>query len=144
MKHEKDYILLVEDNRADAALVREALATWRTATHLTVFEDGDQALHFLRGDQEHSGALTPDLVFLDLNLPRKDGTEFLRELKNDEKLAAIPVIVMTTSDRERDVRGAYRLHANCYMTKTLELNDFIGKMKAVEDFWLHHVRLPDR
>jgi two-component system, chemotaxis family, response regulator Rcp1 len=134
-------VLLVEDNRTDAELVREALTSWERPPHLVVFEDGEQAVAYL-GSQPASNL--PDLIFLDLNLPKKDGLEVLRELRADERLASIPVIVLTTSDREQDVIKAYGAHANCYLTKPLEFEAFIEKIKAIEHFWLMHARLPSR
>jgi CheY-like chemotaxis protein len=136
-------ILMVDDNRADAELLREGLAAWDTATHLTVIEDADQALAYLRRERPFAGASTPELVFLDWNLPRKDGGDFLKEMKNDDKLSSIPVIVMSTSSRALDIRRAYRLHANCYLTKPFDLDGYVSKVKAVEEFWLNHATLPD-
>ena len=135
-------ILMVDDNRADQELLREGLAAWVTATRLTVVEDADQALAYLRRDPPVSGAPRPELVFLDWNLPRRDGGDFLEEMKNDDRLSSIPVIVMTTSSSEFDVRRAYRLHANCYLTKPFDLEEYVGKVKAVEEFWLNNVTLP--
>jgi CheY-like chemotaxis protein len=136
-------ILMVDDNRADVELLREGLASWDTATHLTVIEDADQALAYLRREKSFSHAPTPELVFLDWNLPRKDGGDFLQEMKSDDRLASIPVIVMTTSSRELDIRRAYRLHANCYLTKPFDLDEYVSKVKAVEEFWLNNVTLPE-
>jgi len=133
-------ILMVDDNHADVELLREGLSTWSTPTNLTVIQDADEALSFLRQNRTNP----PDLVFLDWNLPRKDGGEFLQEMKNDTKLASIPVIVMTTSNSELDIQRAYRLHANCYLTKPFGLDEYITKVKAVEEFWLNHVTLPEQ
>jgi two-component system response regulator len=135
-------ILLVEDNPGDVELVTEALAGWTTASHVSVVDNGDDALRFLRRQANYAGAPSPNLILLDLNLPKKSGVEVLTEIKNDAVLARIPVIVLTTSDRETDVATAYSLHANCYMTKPLEIDDFMNKVKAIENFWLQHVRLP--
>jgi chemotaxis family two-component system response regulator Rcp1 len=135
-------ILLVEDNPGDVELVTEALAGWTIPSHVSVVDNGDDALLFLRRQGPFSSAPVPDLILLDLNLPKKSGVEVLTEMKLDSGFARIPVIVLTTSDREADVRAAYALHANCYMTKGLEIDDFISKVKAIETFWLQHVRLP--
>lgn len=135
-------ILLVEDNPTDVELVQEALAVWESPTRLSVVDDGDKALRFVRRDAPYQGAPTPELILLDLNLPKKDGLEVLLELKSDPRLAQIPIIVLTTSDRENDVKKAYMLHANCYLTKPLEIDAFIEKVRGIEQFWLHHARLP--
>jgi CheY-like chemotaxis protein len=137
-------ILLVEDNPSDVELVREALTVWSTPTHLSTVDDGEKAVRFLHHEGFYEKAAVPDLILLDLNLPRKNGTEVLRDIKADERLSTIPVIVLTTSDREQDVKNAYRLHANCYLTKPLEMEEFIQKVQAIEEFWLGHVRLPKR
>lgn len=137
-------ILLVEDNRSDVELVQEGLASWDCPIHLTVLEDGEQAIQFLLRTGSYSAAPTPDLVLLDLNLPRKDGTQVLTEIRANQSTAAIPVIVLTTSDREQDVRNAYALHANGYVTKPLEINTFFEKMSAIEKFWVNCARLPQR
>lgn len=123
-------------------MVREAVKVWATPTRLTLVEDGEKAVRFLRREGAYASAPVPDLIVLDLNLPKKNGTEVLRDIKSDENLAFIPVIVLTTSDRDSDVRNAYQLHANCYLTKPLEMDDFIEKVRAIEQFWFCHVRLP--
>lgn len=135
-------ILLVEDNPLDVELVSEALAGWQTPSHVSVVDNGDDALYFLRKQGKYAEAPAPSLILLDLNLPKRSGVEVLSEIKQDTSFAAIPVIVLTTSDRETDVKNAYSLHANCYMTKPLEIDEFIGKVKAIENFWLQYVRLP--
>ena len=135
-------LLVVEDNPMDVEFVKEALDAWETPVHVSVVENGDEALHFLRRTGSHQSAPYPNLILLDLNLPRKSGMAVLEEIKKDDGLARIPVIVLTTSDRETDVRKAYALHANCYLTKPLEISDFIAKIKAIEYFWLQHARLP--
>lgn len=135
-------ILLVEDNPMDVELVTEALASWESPARLSVVEDGDAAVNFLRRVGTYAAAPTPNLILLDLNLPKRTGVEVLEEIKSDPLLAEIPVIVLTTSDRESDVKRAYRLHANCYLTKPLEIPEFIDKVKAIEQFWIHCVRLP--
>jgi two-component system, chemotaxis family, response regulator Rcp1 len=137
-------ILLVEDSEGDARLTQEAFREGRFAHRMSVVSDGDQALRFLRRQEEYSNAPRPDVILLDLNLPRKDGRELLAELKEDPSLHPIPVIILTTSQAAQDVWGAYRLHANCYLTKPMEVEDFIAKIRALEDFWLTVVRLPGR
>ena len=137
-------ILLVEDNPADAGLVQEAFKDAKVQCDLQIAEDGSKALNFLRRQGDFVNAGRPDLVLLDLNLPKKDGREVLRDIKADPALTEIPVIVLTTSDDEGDVHRAYRLHANCYMTKPLDFEDFIRKVRSIEDFWLTFVRLPWR
>jgi chemotaxis family two-component system response regulator Rcp1 len=107
-----------------------------------VVEDGEEAIRFLRRQGKHEHAPQPDLILLDLNLPKKDGRELLAEVKGDPALRHIPVIVLTTSDAEQDVWRAYKLHANCYLTKPVQMGDFLNKIRSVEDFWLTVVRLP--
>lgn len=135
-------VLLVEDNSADVELVREALAKWALPPLLSVVDDGEKAIDYLRRRGVYLGASLPDLVFLDLNLPKMDGIEVLENIRTDAVLSSIPIIILSTSDHEQDVRRAYRLHANCYLTKPLEMDAFIDKIKAVEQFWLIHARLP--
>ena len=142
MAHPPFEILLVEDNPSDAELVVEALSVWKSSTRLTVVDDGEKALLFIQRRAPYADSPVPDLILLDLNLPKKDGIEVLREIKRDERTAAIPIIVLTTSDREQDVQRAYAYHANCYLTKPLEIDAFIAKVRAIEEFWLTHARLP--
>lgn len=136
-------ILLVEDNPADAGLVEEAFRDGRLAYDLNTAEDGVVALNYLKQVGSYKQAPRPDLILLDLNLPKKDGREVLADIKADPKLRQIPVIVLTTSDDEADVHRAYGLHANCYMTKPVDIEDFLRKVRSIEDFWLTFVRLPD-
>jgi CheY-like chemotaxis protein len=136
-------ILLVEDNPGDVRLTKEALREGKVANNLSVANDGVQAIDFLRRRGEHSRALRPDLVLLDLNLPKKDGREVLAEIKADEDLRRIPVVVLTTSKAEEDVLRSYNLHANCYITKPVDLDQFIRVVKSIDDFWLTVVRLPN-
>lgn len=138
------HILLVEDNPADVGLVREAFKEGPLRNKLWVVEDGEEAVDFLRRKGHFKDAPLPDLVLLDLNLPRKDGREVLTEIKADPVLSEIPVIVLTTSDAEADVQRAYKLHANCYLTKPIDVGQFLNKVHAVEGFWLKLVRLPKR
>lgn len=135
-------ILLVEDNPADVGLVEEAFRDGKLLCDLHVAEDGVAALQFLRQQGNFSKSPTPDLILLDLNLPKKDGREVLEEVKADPALRQIPVIVLTTSDDEADVLRAYGLHANCYLTKPVEMDDFLNKVRAIEEFWLTFARLP--
>jgi len=135
-------VLLVEDNRGDARLTEEILLEGRVAKTVTLAEDGDAALTLLRRAVEPGDKARPDLVILDLNLPRRDGREVLAEVKGDSRLSSIPVIVLTTSRAEADVERAYDLHANCYVVKPLDLDDYAAAVRAIEDFWLSTARLP--
>ena len=135
-------ILLVEDNPGDVLLTREALNGVKIYNNLHVAVDGDEALAFLHKEGEYASAPRPDLILLDLNLPRRDGREVLAEIKQDEQLMTIPVVILTTSTDEEDVLKTYQLHANCYITKPLDLDQFVKVVRSVEDFWLSIVRLP--
>ena len=135
-------ILLVEDNPGDVRLMKEALREATVAAQMSVTEDGEEAMAFLKRSGRYENAPRPDLIFLDLNLPKKDGREVLAEIKNDVQLRRIPVVILTTSDAERDVVKAYELHANCYVKKPVDLDQFLDVVKACEDFWLNVVRLP--
>lgn len=135
-------ILLVEDNPGDVRLTREALKEGKVCNNLHVAEDGDKALAFLRQGGNGAGAPRPDLILLDLNLPKRDGRELLAEIKSDPSLRRIPVVILTTSRAEEDILKTYDLHANCYITKPVDLEQFISVVKAIEDFWLTIVKLP--
>jgi CheY-like chemotaxis protein len=135
-------ILLVEDNAGDVRLTREALNSDRLWNNLSVARDGMEAMAYLRQEGSFAGVTRPDLILLDLNLPRKDGREVLAEIKADVNLKLIPVVILTTSDAEEDVLKAYGLHANCYVTKPVDLRQFMKAVKSIEDFWLALVRLP--
>jgi CheY-like chemotaxis protein len=135
-------ILLVEDNPADARLARESLKETSIVHNLHHVKDGEEALQFLEKTPPYGTAPTPDLIFLDLNLPRKDGRQILAEIKKRSALRRIPVIVLTTSDAEQDILQSYDLHANCYLTKPVELDKFSEIMSAIEAFWLNFVKLP--
>lgn len=135
-------ILLVEDNEGDARLAKEALSDAKVANNLAWVKDGVEALAYLRGEGEYKGTLRPDVVLLDLNLPRKDGREVLAEIKQDEELRRIPVVILTVSEAEEDIVKTYDLHANCYIRKPLDLDQFIKVVKAIENFWLTIVKLP--
>lgn len=135
-------ILLVEDNPGDVRLTREALRDSKMRNRLSVVEDGVEAMRFLRREEEYSDAPRPDIVLLDLNLPRKDGREVLADMKNDPHLRRIPVVVLTTSDDEHDIIRSYDLHANCYITKPVDLQRFVEIVKTIEGFWFSIVKLP--
>jgi CheY-like chemotaxis protein len=137
-------ILLVEDNPADVRLTQEALKEEKLHINLNMVNDGVEALAFLRREGRHANAVQPDLILLDLNLPRKDGREVLKEIKNDPRLKAIPVVVLTISEAEKDIMISYDLHANCYIVKPLDLNQFSKVVKSIEDFWLTIVKLPPK
>ncbi|MDX6648093.1 MAG: hypothetical protein QOJ97_44 [Solirubrobacteraceae bacterium] len=135
-------ILLVEDSPGDVRLTQEVLRDARIANDLYVVGDGEQAMAFLRQEGEFARRPRPDLVLLDLNLPRKDGREVLADLNADPELKAIPVIVLTTSEAEEDILRSYQLAANAYITKPIDLNEFIAVLRSIENFWLSIVRLP--
>ena len=135
-------ILLVEDNPGDVRLTREALREGKVRNNLAVASDGVEAIAYLRKEGEHAGAVRPDLILLDLNLPRKDGLEVLAEIKADPSLRNIPVVVLTSSQAEEDIVRAYDLHANCYVTKPVDLDQFIRVVESIEDFWFTIVKLP--
>ena len=135
-------ILLVEDNPGDVRLTVEALKEAKVINHLTVVKDGVEALAFLRRQGSYTTAPRPHLILLDLNLPRKDGREVLADIKADDNLKRIPVVVLTTSQDEQDVLKSYNLHANCYITKPVDLDQFVRVVRSIEDFWLGIVVLP--
>ena len=138
-------ILLVEDSESDVVLTQALLNDTKVINNLSVARDGEEALRRVRLEGEHQNIPRPDLILLDLNLPRKDGREVLRELKQnpDPELRRIPVVVLTTSSLERDVLAAYEQHANAYITKPVDLDQFASVVNAIEAFWLSAVRLPD-
>ena len=135
-------ILLVEDSPSDTQLTIEALHEGKVANNLSHVEDGVEAMAFLRHEGRYASAPRPDLILLDLNLPRKDGREVLGELKRDPALRTIPVVVLTTSRADQDVLRSYQLHANCYITKPVDFTKFMEVVKAIEQFWLTIVTLP--
>lgn len=135
-------ILLVEDNPADVRLTIEALKEAKVHNNLHIATDGAEAVSFLRREGKFSEAPRPDLILLDLNLPRKDGREVLEEIKSDPALKSIPVVVLTTSEAEEDILRAYNLSANCYVTKPVDLEQFIKVVNSIENFWLTIVKLP--
>jgi CheY-like chemotaxis protein len=137
-------ILLVEDDPGDVLMTQEALADSKVANNLHVVSDGEAAMDFLHGRGEHEGAPRPGLVLLDLNLPRMDGREVLAEIKEDETLRRIPVVVLTTSESEEDILRSYDLHANAYVTKPVEFEQFVHVVRQIDDFYISIVRLPSR
>jgi CheY-like chemotaxis protein len=142
--HRPIEILLVEDNPGDARLTQEALDEGRLLNNLHHVKDGVEALTFLKREAEYKNAPTPDLMLLDLNLPRKDGREVLAEIKQDPRFKKIPVVVLTSSEAEQDILRSYELHANCYITKPVEFEKFLSIIRLIEDFWLQVVTLPGR
>ena len=136
-------ILLVEDNPADVRLTREALKEGKVYNNLHWAKDGVEALEFLHRQGKYADAPRPDIILLDLNLPKKDGREVLQDIKKDDKLKRIPVVILTTSKAEEDVLKSYNLHANCYVTKPVDLEQFIVVVKSIDMFWLTVVTLPN-
>lgn len=135
-------VLLVEDNPGDVRLTVEMLKEGKLRNNMSVVADGVEALRFLRREGEYADAPRPDLILLDLNLPRKNGLEVLAEIKRDEDLKRIPVVVLTTSKAEQDIIKSYNCHANCFITKPVDLDQFVAVVKSIEDFWLTVVKLP--
>ena len=137
-------ILLVEDSPGDVRLTIEALKEAKIKNKLSVVQDGVDAMEFLQHKGSYKNAIRPDLILLDLNLPRKDGREVLAEIKNTPELRQIPVVVLTTSQAEVDILSAYDLHANCYITKPVDFKQFMSVVKSIESFWLTVVKLPTK
>ena len=135
-------ILLVEDNSGDIFLIENALSSCSTPCNIYIAEDGEAAMKFLRQEDEYSTSRSPQLIVLDLNLPRKDGREVLAEIKTDPELKHIPVIVMTASASDQDILRSYELYANCYITKPSDLNQYNQTIQSIENFWLTCVQLP--
>jgi CheY-like chemotaxis protein len=135
-------ILMVEDSPGDVRLTIEALKDAKIHNHLSVVRDGEEALAFLRKQGQYAKAPRPDLILLDLNLPKKDGREVLKEIKQEENLKRIPVVILTISTAEKDILKAYDLHANCYITKPVDFEQFTEVVKSIEDFWFTVVKLP--
>jgi chemotaxis family two-component system response regulator Rcp1 len=136
------HILLIEDNEGDIVLTIEALKEARISNTIDVVRDGEKAMQFLLKQGEFSNAATPDLVLLDINLPKIDGKEVLANIKNDEKLKVIPVVMLTTSDSEKDIFESYHNHANCYITKPVGFQSFIEVIHTIKEFWITIVQLP--
>jgi chemotaxis family two-component system response regulator Rcp1 len=135
-------ILLVEDNPGDVRLTQEAMKEGDVRNHMEVVGDGVEAMAYLRREGLYTGKPRPDFILLDLNLPRKDGREVLEEIKADPELKRIPVMVMTTSEAEQDIQRVYDLHANCYITKPVDLEHFLEAIKTIKEFWFRVARLP--
>ncbi len=135
-------ILVVEDNPADVRLIEEALREGKFKNRLNVVPDGVEALAYLRRQDRYREARRPDLVLLDLNLPKKDGREVLAEIKSDEELKSIPVVILTTSKAQEDIMRTYHLNANCFITKPVGIDEFIKVVQEIEEFWLNIVKLP--
>jgi two-component system, chemotaxis family, response regulator Rcp1 len=136
------HILLIEDNEGDIVLTIEALKEARIANTIDVVRDGEKAMQFLRKEGEFSNASTPDLILLDINLPKIDGKEVLANVKNSETLKVIPVVMLTTSDSEKDIFDSYHNHANCYITKPVGFQSFIEVIHTIKEFWITIVQLP--
>ena len=136
-------ILLVEDNEGDARLAKEAMRDSKIRNTLHHVTDGEEAMAFLRKEGKYAKAPRPDLILLDLNLPKKDGRQVLAEIKDDDELKRIPVVILTVSSAEEDILKSYNLHANCYITKPIDLSQFMKVVRSVEDFWLTIVKLPN-
>lgn len=135
-------ILLVEDNAGDRRLTKEALKEAKLKNRLDMVQDGVEAMSYLRREGEYAKAVRPDLILLDLNMPRKDGREVLKEIKEDPELKRIPVVVLTTSDAEQDIAKSYDLHTNCYIKKPVDLDQFMKIVQSITHFWLNIVVLP--
>jgi two-component system, chemotaxis family, response regulator Rcp1 len=135
-------VLLVEDSPGDVRLTKEAFAAANVAVHLHVATDGVEAMAFLRREGVYASAPRPDLTLLDLNMPRMDGRQVLAEIKKDEKLKTLPIVILTTSDSEGDIAKSYQLHANCYLCKPVQLSAFESLVKSINDFWLTRAKLP--
>jgi CheY-like chemotaxis protein len=136
-------ILLVEDNPGDVELTQEALAEAKVSNRLHVADDGAKAIDFLFKRGEYAAAPRPDIVLLDLNLPKKDGRQVLAEIKTDPRLSGIPVVILTTSQADEDIIRSYQLHANCYINKPVDFKQFLKVVKSIEEFWLTVVKLPN-
>jgi CheY-like chemotaxis protein len=137
-------VLLVEDDPGDVLMTREAFEEHRVNNRLEVVPDGVEALAYLRREDPYSDAVRPDLILLDLNLPRRDGRQVLKEIKNDESLRHIPVVVLTTSQRDEDILRSYQLHANAYVTKPVDFDQFIKAVQQIDEFFVSVVKLPPR
>jgi chemotaxis family two-component system response regulator Rcp1 len=138
------HVLLVEDSPGDIRLTQEALKDAKMHIHLDVARDGQEAMAFLMREGEYANAPRPDLILLDLNLPKKDGREVLKEIKEDLTLKIIPVVILTTSASEADILRSYSLHANCYITKPVSLDGFLTVVKSIDNFWMSVVKLPGK
>lgn len=137
------HILLIEDNLGDIRLIQEVLKSSEHKHNLNIVTDGEQAIHYLKKEGKFADAVSPNLIFLDLNLPKKDGREVLAEIKSNEKLKTIPVIIFSSSEAEKDIQKSYDLHANCYVVKPFDFNEFSKVIQAIQSFWLNVVKLPE-
>jgi CheY-like chemotaxis protein len=137
-------ILLVEDNKGDIGLITEFFSDVKDITNLHIAEDGEEAIRFLYGKDKFLGSKLPDIIILDLNLPKKDGREVLKKIKENKDLKNIPVIILTTSSAEKDIRRVYDLQANAYIVKPIDFDEFMAAIKSIEDFWLKTVALPPK
>jgi len=135
-------ILLIEDNPGDVLLTREAFKECGQEHNISTVKDGVEGLKYLKKEDKYTDAVTPDLILLDLNLPRKDGRELLKDIKNDELLKTIPVIILSTSKNELDVEKCYELHVNCYVSKPVELDNFLEVIRIIEKYWMQSAKLP--
>lgn len=135
-------ILMIEDNPGDVRLTKEAMRANKVKNNMNIAVDGVEALAYLRREGKYSNAIKPNLIILDLNLPKKNGIEVVKEIKNDPQLKRIPVVILTTSKSEEDIIKSYNLHANCYITKPIDLDQFVNMVRSIEDFWLEIVTLP--
>lgn len=135
-------ILLIEDNPADVLLIQEAFKEARLGNRIAVAGDGEEALQYLHREGRFADARCPDLILLDLHLPKRSGREVLAEIKNDPELSEIPVIILTTSSEDEDIHQAYRLHANCYLTKPVDIDSLLALVRGIDEFWLTLVKLP--
>lgn len=144
MINEPIHILLVEDNEGDIVLIKDAFDDAKLVNKLSIARDGQEALEFLRKSGKYENAKPPDLIVLDVNLPKKNGHEVLVEIKNDPNLKSIPVIMLTTSSSPRDINTSYQNHVNCYITKPVDVHDFIRVVLSIENFWISIVQLPER
>lgn len=138
------HILLIEDNEGDIVLTLEALRQARINNNIDVVRDGEAALQFLKKEGEYSNSKTPDLILLDINLPKIDGIEVLTQIKNDDQLKIIPVVMLTTSDADKDIIASYNNHANCYITKPVGFKNFMDVVTTIKDFWITIVQLPKK
>ncbi len=135
-------VLLIEDNPGDIRLIQESLKENKFFAELTVISNGEEAINYLKKNGSNSGDSSPDIILLDLNLPKKDGREILYEIKNDDALKSIPVVVLTSSSAEEDISKSYQNYANCFISKPVDLDNFIKVIKSIENFWLTIVKLP--
>jgi len=138
------HILVVEDNKGDILLIEEAFEEVKLANEISIITDGEKAIHFLQKKGDYRDEHTPDLVFLDVNLPRKNGHEVLKFIKTNDSLKHIPVIMLTTSSSEKDILKSYKNYVNCYITKPVDVDDFLKAVMSIEEFWINLVQLPTK